>query len=75
MMAELGLEVSSAGVARRYLGVIDTLVMDHTDRDEATRVEACCMRAMVTNTIMQTTDDKERLALEIVALIDGGDGR
>jgi LPPG:FO 2-phospho-L-lactate transferase len=75
MMAELGLEVSSAGVARRYLGVVDTLVIDHTDRDEASMVEGCCMQAMVTNTIMRSDDDKEQLAREIVALIDGWDGR
>ena len=75
MMAELGQEVSSAGVARGYVGVVDTMVIDEMDRDEATSVEACGMRAMVTNTIMRSDDDKERLAREIVDLINGWDGR
>jgi LPPG:FO 2-phospho-L-lactate transferase len=75
MMAELGQEVSSAGVARGYVGVVDTMVIDEMDRDEAASVEACGMRAMVTNTIMRSDDDKERLAREIVDLITGWDGR
>ena len=69
MMAELGEEVNSAGVAHRYMGVCDTLVIDNVDATEAAAVEAHGLRAVVTNTIMQTDADKETLAREIVALV------
>ena len=69
MMAELGEEVSSAGVARRYSGICDVLVIDTTDAAEATDVESHGMRAVVTDTIMQTDADKERLAREVLALV------
>ena len=69
MMAELGDEVSCAGVARRYAGVCDALVIDTTDAAEAPAIEALGMRALVTPTVMQTDDDKQALAREIVGFV------
>jgi LPPG:FO 2-phospho-L-lactate transferase len=70
MMAELGHEVSSVGVARYYLGLCDSLVIDTVDVSEASAVEALGMGAVVTSTVMQSDDDKDRLAREIVALAE-----
>jgi LPPG:FO 2-phospho-L-lactate transferase len=71
MMAELGEEVSCVGVARRYVGLCDALVIDDVDRDYVAAVDDCGMRAVVTGSIMQTEADKVRLAREIIDLIDG----
>ena len=40
MMAELGEEVSNVGVARRYPGLLDVLVIDEGDDAEVPAVEA-----------------------------------
>jgi LPPG:FO 2-phospho-L-lactate transferase len=71
MMKELGEEVSCVGVARRYVGLCDALVMDDIDREHSGAIEECGMRAVVTGTIMQTESDKVGLAREIVELIAG----
>ena len=70
MLAELGEEVSCVGVARRLQGLCDTLVIDEADRGEAPAVEALGMRAVVTDTIMRTDDDKIALAEQVVQLTE-----
>ncbi|MDA1036031.1 MAG: 2-phospho-L-lactate transferase [Chloroflexi bacterium] len=70
MMAELGEEVSCVGVAKRFMGICDALVIDEVDREHAHAIEAMGMRAIVTGTIMRTDDDKDRLAREIIDVID-----
>ena len=75
MMAELGEEVSSAGVARRYAGLVDTLIIDEGDAAEAPAVEALGIAAHVAPTIMTTEADKTALAREVLVLALGYDGR
>ena len=70
MMAELGEEVGGAGVARRYAGVCDALVIDTVDAAEAPAIEALGMRALVTSTVMRSDEDKEALAREIVGFVE-----
>jgi LPPG:FO 2-phospho-L-lactate transferase len=41
-------------------------VIDQADADQQGAVEALGPRVLVTNTIMQTIDDRERLAVETV---------
>jgi LPPG:FO 2-phospho-L-lactate transferase len=74
MMEELGEEVSCVGIARRYVGLCDALVIDDVDREHAAAIEDCGMRYLVTGTVMHTEADKVRLAREIVDLIDGWRG-
>ena len=74
MMEELGEEVSCVGIARRYVGLCDALVIDDVDRDHAAAVEGCGMRSVVTSTVMHSEADKVHLAREIVDLIDGWSG-
>jgi LPPG:FO 2-phospho-L-lactate transferase len=59
IMGELGLAVNSASVARHYSGLIDGFVVDTAD---AAFVPDLGVPALVTNTVMQTVDDKVALA-------------
>lgn len=67
MLASLGHEVSAAGVAAIYAGVIDGLIVDRLDAALAPRVEALGMRVLVTDTVMHNDDDRAELARESLA--------
>jgi LPPG:FO 2-phospho-L-lactate transferase len=62
MMAELGHEVSAAGVARLYRDICARFVLDDADADQAPAVAGLGMKPLVCPTVMRTVDDKERLA-------------
>ncbi|MCI0574489.1 MAG: 2-phospho-L-lactate transferase, partial [Myxococcaceae bacterium] len=72
MMATLGHEVSAAGVAEIYRGLLDVMVIDEQDRALAPRVEALGMRVVVTDTMMTSDERKAELAGEVVAAAAGG---
>src|SRR3989442_1758580 len=59
MMAELGLPVSAAAVARRYRDLIDAYVLDHADAAAAARLGIPVSTA---HTLMRTLADREALA-------------
>jgi LPPG:FO 2-phospho-L-lactate transferase len=63
MMAELGLGVSGAAVARRYLGLIDGFIVDETDAEPEPEQ---AMRFLRAATLMST--DSDRLLLAQAAL-------
>jgi LPPG:FO 2-phospho-L-lactate transferase len=71
MMTELGLDVSGAAVARRYVGLIDAFVVDHRDPIPEPLTGVMFLRA---NTIMNTTDDRLRLGQFVLQVADGLDG-
>ncbi len=66
MMAELGLPVSSAGIASFYGPVIDGLVIDGADAADAGDIEAGSVRVLVTETLMRGADDERRLARAVL---------
>lgn len=66
MLASLGEEVSAVGIARRYAGIIDALVIDDADAALAPAVEGLGIRAVVAASVM--TDDASRAALARVVL-------
>lgn len=68
LMAELGGEASSAGIARWYEGLIDTLVIDETDADDKAEVEACGIRCVVTQTVMDSPEISRSLAQTVLDL-------
>ena len=70
MMRELGHPVSSVGVARKYAGLCNHFIIDNADANQSESIEAFGMKAHVTNTIMNTTDDKETLARYVLSLLD-----
>lgn len=78
MMRELGEEPSAAGVARRYVDLLDGFVLDEMDRDEADTIEGMGLRVQVTNTIMNRSEEKTQLAREVLefsqAIEDGSPG-
>ena len=67
MMAELGLSVSAATVARRYADLLDGYVVDHADADMLRDIEP---RVFLANTLMTTLDDREALARTVLAAAD-----
>ena len=56
MLSELGFEASVVGIARLYAPFCSVLVMDRADIDRVAEVEACGVRAVVTDTIMRTPE-------------------
>ncbi|MEM1991152.1 MAG: 2-phospho-L-lactate transferase [Nitrososphaerota archaeon] len=62
MMRYLGIEVSALGVAKLYSDFLDIFVMDEVDAPLVHEVEKLGIKAVVTNTLMKTKDDRIRLA-------------
>jgi LPPG:FO 2-phospho-L-lactate transferase len=68
MMKELGYEVSAAGVAKIYRDIAARIVIDERDADLRREIEDLGIAVTVTNTIMQSDEDKTRLAEHVVNL-------
>lgn len=66
IMAELGIAVSTRSIAGHYEDFIDALLIDH--RDAATDV---AVPFALADTLMQTDEDRVRVALAALALADG----
>jgi LPPG:FO 2-phospho-L-lactate transferase len=67
MMGELGLPVSASTVAQRYRDLIDAYVVDRADAAAAAELG---IPVAVAHTLMQTLDDRERLAHAVLAAAD-----
>jgi LPPG:FO 2-phospho-L-lactate transferase len=65
VMASLGLPPGNAGVAVAYEGLIDRLVIDTTDGDDAASIPG--IEVTVTNTLIADTEAASRLAAELLA--------
>ena len=72
LMAELGLESSVVGVARRYREVASVLVVDEVDAALADAVEAEGMRCVVTPTVMAQPGVAASLARVCLASVGAG---
>ena len=66
MLASMGHEVSAAGVARMYEGLVEGMVIDRVDEEERSGIEALGMRVLVTGAIMRGAPDRARLAREVL---------
>jgi LPPG:FO 2-phospho-L-lactate transferase len=66
MLATLGHEVSAKGIAAQYQGLIDAIVIDHQDDHLKDSIEALGQLVLVTQSIMGDTDDRRRLAAEVL---------
>jgi LPPG:FO 2-phospho-L-lactate transferase len=62
LMPAVGLEVTSAGAAAAYEGLLSAWVIDERDRALAGRIEATGTRVVVTDSVMHNDDAAERLA-------------
>ncbi len=68
IMAGLGYEVSVGGVARLYRDFCDVLVIDRQDEGLASAVAEAGLRPVVTNTIMNSLQDRIDLAQKVLSL-------
>jgi LPPG:FO 2-phospho-L-lactate transferase len=66
MMTELGLASGAVEVAEHYRGLIDGFVLDRSDAASADAVRERGIAVLVTETVMQSLDDKTRLAREVL---------
>ena len=63
LMKELGMDISPQGLIQYYAGLLDGLVIDELDADDAPDGPP---PVLVTRTLMQSEDDRIRLATEVV---------
>jgi LPPG:FO 2-phospho-L-lactate transferase len=61
MLASMGYEVSPAGVAAIYQGIIDGMIIDRADESLAPRIQALGIAVEIADTIMVTDDDRRAL--------------
>lgn len=66
LLVEMGFEASVVGVARRYAGLVGTLVVDDADAALAPAVEAAGVRCVVAPTVMHTPEHAATLAKTIL---------
>ena len=67
MLASLGHEVSPLGVARIYRDLVQGMVIDSVDAHCRGAIEDLGMRVLVTAAVMGGTEDRRRLAAEVLA--------
>ena len=67
-MAGMGQEVSVVGVATAYREFCDVLVIDRQDEAMAPAVAEAGLRPVVTNTIMNSLQDRIDLAQTVLSL-------
>jgi LPPG:FO 2-phospho-L-lactate transferase len=69
MYRELGIESSALAVANHYRGLATGFVLDAMDAQLIESVWGLNMRTLVTNTLMQSHDDRQQLASDLVNFI------
>ncbi|MEK6320204.1 MAG: 2-phospho-L-lactate transferase [Acidobacteriota bacterium] len=62
MLRDLGHEVSALGVAAMYTDFIDVFVLDEVDAHMGGEIRSLGSQVVVTNTVMNTLEDKQQLA-------------
>lgn len=68
MMSELGMPATAAAVAAHYGDLIDGFVIDQADADITDDLRATGLHVHVANTIMESVEDRENLAREVLGL-------
>jgi LPPG:FO 2-phospho-L-lactate transferase len=66
MLSSLGHEVSSAGVAALYKGILDGMVIDRDDDGQRGDIEGLGMDVFSTDAVMHDRPDRGRLAREVL---------
>ncbi|MGZ8629456.1 MAG: 2-phospho-L-lactate transferase [Actinomycetota bacterium] len=66
LMPAVGLEVTAAGAAAAYDGLLGAWVIDERDRPLSTRIEASGVRVVVTDTVMRDDAAAERLSRTVL---------
>jgi LPPG:FO 2-phospho-L-lactate transferase len=68
-MAELGLPIGAAAVARHYEDILDVFIADEADANE---IENLGIPVSLARTLMSTIEDREALARVVLAVADRG---
>lgn len=71
IMAELEIPVNPVSYARHLNGLIDALVIDHTDANYVAELEADGLQVFCEHIIMSNEDDKARLAQTVMSIAEG----
>jgi len=66
LMAELGHDVSSFGIAKHYKDLLKGVILDTVDSDLCKEIEKLNVRATAQNTLMTTLVDKTELAASLL---------
>jgi LPPG:FO 2-phospho-L-lactate transferase len=66
MYRELGIEPSALAVANHYRGLATSFVLDTVDKQLKGEIMGLSMQILVTNTVMNSLDDRSRLAQDIL---------
>ena len=66
IMGELGLEASAMTIMQHYKQLMDGFVFDAKDADLVDEITACGVETCITNTVMQTLDDRKMLAQTVL---------
>ena len=66
MMRELGMPSTAAAVARHYGDVLDGFVLDAEDEASAGEVRESGIDVLVTNTVMESLQDRAALARAVL---------
>jgi len=69
MYRELGIEPSALAVARHYCDFATDFVFDTLDKQLEGEIMSLSMRTFVTNTLMNSHDDRKRLANNVLSMI------
>ena len=69
MLRDLGHKVSASAVAELYDDFLDAFVLDKTDADETPDIQSLGMRVFSTNAVMNTLEDKQRLAKWVLEML------
>jgi LPPG:FO 2-phospho-L-lactate transferase len=70
MYRELGIEPSALAVARHYCDLATGFVLDHVDRQLEGEIRSLGMRTYVTNTLMNSHDDRKQFAMGVLDFIE-----
>ena len=71
IMKVLGIEMSPAGVARHLREVLSGFVLDHTEQAYRDTLTKMGLHTLVTGTIMNSNEDRVRLAQEVLDFATG----
>ena len=69
MYRELGIEPSALAVARHYCDFIAGFVLDTVDKQLEGEIRGLNMRTLVTNTLMNSHDDRKQLAARVLDFV------
>ena len=69
MYRELGIEPSALAVANHYRGLLTGFVLDAVDAQLIESVEGLNIRALVTNTLMNSHENRKQLAIDVLNFI------